>query len=67
MSKLENAQKPSIRSVKRSKKNDYLNINIAKALVEKIQLNLDSYTTIYIDDKNHLVFSRDLVNLRYIR
>jgi hypothetical protein len=59
MSKLENAQKPYMRSVKRSKKNDYLNINIAKALAEKIQLNLDPYQDIYIDDKNNLVFSRD--------
>ena len=58
MSKLENVQKPYIRSIKPGKKDDYLNVNIAKALEEKIQLNLDLYTKIYVDDKNDLVFSR---------
>ena len=58
MSKLENTQKPYIRSIKQAKKDDYLNVNIAKALAEKTHLNLDSYIKIYIDDKNDLVFSR---------
>lgn len=58
MSKLENSQKPYIRSIKLDKKDNYLNVNIAKALAEEILLNLESYTQIYVDDQNHLVFSR---------
>jgi hypothetical protein len=58
MSKLENTQKSYIRRIKLDKKDDCLNPNIAKTLAEKIQLNLDSYTKIYVDDQNHLVFSK---------
>lgn len=58
MSKLENSQKPYIRSIKLGKKDNYLNVIIAKALAEKILLNLESYAQIYVDDQNHLVFSR---------
>jgi hypothetical protein len=58
MSKLENTQKSCIRRIKLDKKDDYLNTNIAKTLAEKIQLNLDSYAKIYVDDQNHLVFSK---------
>jgi hypothetical protein len=58
MSKLNQTQKLYIRRIKLDKKDDCLNTNIAKTLAEKIQLNLDSYTKIYVDDQNHLVFSK---------
>ncbi len=58
MSKLENTQKSYIRRIKLDKKDDCLNTNMAKTLAEKIQLNLDLYTKVYVDDQNHLVFSK---------
>ena len=56
--KLENTEKSFIRSVKRDKNENHLNISISRLLDERLQLNGNDYPKIYLDETNNLVFER---------
>ena len=56
--KLENTKKSFIRSVKRDKNENHLNISISRLLDERLQLNGNDYPKIYLDETNNLVFER---------
>ena len=56
--KLENTKKSFIRTVKRGKNENHLNISTARLLEERLQLTNNSYRKIYLDETNNLVFER---------
>jgi hypothetical protein len=56
--KLENTKKSFIRSVKRDKNENHLNISISRLLDERLQLNGNDYPKIYLDETNNLVFEK---------
>ena len=58
--KLENAKKSFIRSVKRGKNENHLNISTLTLLAEGLQLNNNDYLKIYLDETNNLVFEKEI-------
>jgi hypothetical protein len=56
--KLENIKKPFIRTVKRGKNKNYLNISIHRVLPERLQLINNDYPKIYLDETNNLIFEK---------
>jgi hypothetical protein len=56
--KLENTKKPYIKSLKRDKKDNQLNISMPSWLSKRLQLTSYDYTRIYVDDTNNLVFEK---------
>ena len=56
--KLENTKKSFIRTVKRGKNENHLNILIPRLLVEKYQLTNNDYPKIYLDETNNLIFEK---------
>ena len=54
--KLENTKKSFIRTVKRGKKENHLNISIPRLLTKRLQLNNNDYQQIYVDETNNLIF-----------
>jgi hypothetical protein len=56
--KLENTKKSFIRTVKRDKNENHLNISTPRLLAERLQLNNNDYPKIYLDETNNLVFEK---------
>ena len=56
--KLENTKKSFIRTVKRGKNENYLNISIPRLLAERLQLTNKDYPKIYLDETNNLIFEK---------
>jgi hypothetical protein len=56
--KLENTKKSFIRTVKRGKKENHLNISIPRVLAKRLQLNNNDYQQIYVDETNNLIFEK---------
>jgi hypothetical protein len=56
--KLENIKKPFIRTVKRGKNKNHLNISIHRVLPERLQLINNDYPKIYLDETNNLIFEK---------
>ena len=51
-------KKTYIKSLKRGKKDNHLNISIPSLLSKRLQLTSHDYTKIYVDDTNNLVFEK---------
>ena len=56
--KLENTKKSFIRTVKRGKNENHLNISIPRLLPERLQLTNNDYPKIYLDETNNLIFEK---------
>ena len=56
--KLENTKKSFIRTVKRGKNENHLNISIPRLLAERLQLTNKDYQKIYLDETNNLIFEK---------
>ena len=56
--KLENTKKPFIRTIKRGKNENHLNISIPRLLADRFQLTNNDYTKIYLDETNNLIFEK---------
>ena len=58
--KLENTKKSFIRTVKRGKNENHLNISTPRLLAERLQLTNKDYSKIYLDETNNLVFEKEI-------
>jgi len=56
--KLENTKKSFIKSVKRDKDENHMNISTPRLLAERFQITNTGYSKIYLDETNNLVFER---------
>ena len=56
--KLENTKKSFIRTVKRDKNENHLNISTPRLLAERLQITNNDYPKVYLDETNNLVFER---------
>jgi hypothetical protein len=56
--KLENTKKSFIRTIKRSKNENHLNISIPTVLAKRFQLTNNDYPKIYLDETNNLIFEK---------
>ena len=57
--KLENTKKSFIRTVKRYKNENHLNISTTRLQTERLELNNNDYLKIYLDETNNLVFEKE--------
>ena len=55
--KLEKTKKPFIRTIKRSKNKNHLNISIPTVLTKRLLTN-NNYPKIYLDETNNLIFEK---------